>query len=535
MSDNNFDTIVVGGGIAGLTAAVYQARAGRKVLLIEKNEKCGGLVNTFERDGFWFDAGVRALLDAGIILTMLKDLEIELETVKSHVSLGIGKDIIHIDTIESLKTYAALLKKHFPEDGADIDALIRVIRRIMKHMDVLYGIENPVFKDLKKDLPFIFKKILPWFPRFIFTVGKINRMKTPVEEYLKGIISNPALRDVIAQHFFKNTPAFFALSYFSLYLDYFFPKGGVGKLSEALTQKYSSLGGVVKTGTRITSVDPGARFVLDDQGTRYSYRHMIWAADLKRLYAMVDLNNLPSDQSVKIEETKANLLKHRGGDSIFTLFLQVDLAPQRFGEIAHGHFFYTPSTEGLGEIHRRELDALLERFQEVSKSEILEWTDRYMRFNTFEISVPALKDPTMAPEGKTGVIISLLAEYDLFKKVQEAGWLDDFTKAFETQMIRVINDSVYPFLKEGILAQFSFSPLSIEQRVASSEGGITGWAFTESMPVIDKIQIADRSVNTPIPHVYQAGQWVYSPGGVPMSILTGKLASDKVLKNRLNN
>ena len=83
-------------------------------------------------------------------------------------------------------------------------------------MDVLYGIENPAFKDLKRDRSFIFKKLLPWLPKFIFTVGKINRMNMPVEEYLAGVIQNDALRDIISQHFFKNTPTFFALSYFSL-------------------------------------------------------------------------------------------------------------------------------------------------------------------------------------------------------------------------------------------------------------------------------------------------------------------------------
>jgi hypothetical protein len=52
------------------------------------------------------------------------------------------------------------------------------------------------------------------------------------------------------------------------------------------------------------------------------------------------------------------------------------------------------------------------------------------------------------------------------------------------------------------------------------------------MPVINKIQIADKSVFTPLPSVYQAGQWAYSPAGVPMSILTGKLAADRVIKSK---
>jgi hypothetical protein len=40
-----------------------------------------------------------------------------------------------------------------------------------------------------------------------------------------------------------------------------------------------------------------------------------------------------------------------------------------------------------------------------------------------------------------------------------------------------------------------------------------------------------RSVLTPIPDTYQAGQWTYSPSGLPISILTGKLAADRILKD----
>ena len=85
-------------------------------------------------------------------------------------------------------------------------------------------------------------------------------------------------------------------------------------------------------------------------------------------------------------------------------------------------------------------------------------------------------------------------------------------------------------LKTKIIHRFSFSPLSYANRIASSEGAIVGWEFTDDMPVINKIQIADRSVKTPFPNIFQAGQWAYSPAGVPMSILTGKIATNKVLK-----
>ena len=54
------------------------------------------------------------------------------------------------------------------------------------------------------------------------------RLSQPVAEYLAKFTTNKALVDVIAQHFFQDTPTFFALSYFSLYLDYCYPKGGTG-------------------------------------------------------------------------------------------------------------------------------------------------------------------------------------------------------------------------------------------------------------------------------------------------------------------
>jgi phytoene dehydrogenase-like protein len=530
MPENTYNTIIVGGGIAGLTSAAYLSRAGQKVLLIEKNRECGGLVNSFTRDGFHFDAGVRALEDAGIILPMLKDLGIELEFVKSPVSLGIENKILHIENSDSLIKYREFLAKLYPESRGEIDEVIRKIRKIMKHMDVLYGIENPVFKDLKRDRDFIFKKLLPWLPKFIFTVGKINRLNMPVEEYLGTIVRNPSLRDIISQHFFKNTPAFFAMSYFSLYLDYFYPKGGVGKLPEALKNKITECGGEIKIETKITEILADKCLVRDQNNITYKYDNLIWAADLKTLYNITETKGFLPKIKTKFEDTKNTMLKNRGGDSVFSLFLGIDEPLESFRKIAHGHFFYTPSKMGLGETHREELSSLLSNFEKVEKEQILTWLDKFTRLNTYEISIPGLKDPELVPPGKTGIIISFLAEYDLFSKIQEAGWLNEFIPELENRVLSVISGSVYPMLKDKIIARFSFTPLSIENRVGSSEGAITGWAFQRSMPVVNKIQFSNRSVLTPVPSIYQAGQWAYSPAGVPMSILTGKLASDQVLK-----
>jgi all-trans-retinol 13,14-reductase len=530
MTERKYHSIIVGGGIAGLTCAAYLAKQGNRVLLIEKNRECGGLVSSFFHNGFQFDAGIRALENAGIIFPMLNELGIKLNVVKSPVSVGVENEILNIEDIKSLTEYRNLLKRLYPESEVEIEQIIKIIRQVMKHMDVLYGIENPNFKDLSRDRNYLFRELLPWLPKFLFTIIKINRMNFPVEPFLEKIIKNPALRDILSQHFFRNTPAFFALSYFSLYLDYFYPRGGIGKLAESVEKKLLEWGGEVMRETIIERVMALEKKVTDQNNVDYIYQNLVWAADLKTFYRITCAEGLSGRIRTKFEKVKSHLLEKRGGDSVFTLFVEVDEPVENFKRIANGHFFYTPSKKGLGETRWGEIDRILNTPGGPDRSRILSWLDKFLTLNTYEISIPVLKDPDLAPEGKTGLIISILADYDLFKTIADGGWYKEFVTEMEERIIKIFADSVYPMLKDKVIARFSFSPLSYENRVGTSEAAITGWSFREPVPVINKIIAANQAVVTPIPSIYQAGQWTYSPAGVPMSILTGKLAARKILK-----
>jgi phytoene dehydrogenase-like protein len=523
-----YDSIVVGGGMAGLTCAAYLAREGRSVMLFEKNRECGGLVNTFSHNGFCFDAGIRALENAGIILPMLKELGIEMEVVKSPVTVGVGKEILNIRDIKSLDDYSDMLKRLYPGNESEINKIIGVIRKVMKHMDVLYGVENPNFRDISGDRAYLFGELLPWLPKFLLTMARINKMNVPVEPYLERIVKNPSLRDIISQHFFRNTPAFFALSYFSLYLDYFYPKGGVGKLAEAVEQKFLESGGEIKRETIIGSVNAFEKKVTDQNNIDYHYKNLVWAADLKTFYRITNTRELPGKISSNFEKVKSRITSKRGGDSVFTLFVEVDEPPDSFRKIANGHFFYTPSLQGLGEIRWRKTDKLLAK-DGADRSAILNWLDAFLTLNTYEISVPSLKDPNLSPEGKTGLIISVLADWDLFKAAEIEGWHRELVVETEERIIKILSESIYPMLSNKLINRFSFSPVDYQKRVATSEGAITGWSFREPVPVINKILAAGKAVVTPIPSIFQAGQWTYSPAGVPMSILTGRLAARRIL------
>lgn len=70
------DTVIIGAGLAGLTAAAYLARAGQQVLICERQEHAGGRAVTEEDAGFRFNLGPRALFAHGPAVQVLHELEI---------------------------------------------------------------------------------------------------------------------------------------------------------------------------------------------------------------------------------------------------------------------------------------------------------------------------------------------------------------------------------------------------------------------------------------------------------------------------
>lgn len=81
---------IIGGGLAGLTAAVYLGKAGYSVTLFEKSKILGGRAGTTEKDGILFNMGAHALYQGGPSTAILKELEIKLSGHRPVFEKSIG-------------------------------------------------------------------------------------------------------------------------------------------------------------------------------------------------------------------------------------------------------------------------------------------------------------------------------------------------------------------------------------------------------------------------------------------------------------
>jgi glycine/D-amino acid oxidase-like deaminating enzyme len=82
------DVIIVGGGLAGLTAAAILARAGKTVALLEKATALGGRARTQNQDGFLFNLGAHALYKGGIAAQTYQELNLSLSGGQPDVGSG---------------------------------------------------------------------------------------------------------------------------------------------------------------------------------------------------------------------------------------------------------------------------------------------------------------------------------------------------------------------------------------------------------------------------------------------------------------
>ncbi len=507
---SSYDMVVVGGGIAGLTAAAFGVKSGKSVLLCEKEHEVGGLASGFWQDDFYFDVGIRALENAGTLLPMLKTLGITSELKKSEVRIRIAKQSVLISSQCGVENYRKMLVSLFPQEKQSIDNIIEIINSISYDMKVLYGVENPLFSPFWGNPIRLLQSILPWIGSYLKTVYRINKSRISVRKKLLALTENQSLVDMVIQHFFTDSPAFFSLGYFYLYRDYYYPTESILGLVKSIKSYIENGGGKVCVNTNVSAVDADTKTITTSCNKNIRYENLVWSCSEKAF-------NTAINSGVEYNKTQ------RGSDSILNLYIAAKLTPQLIERLCGSHMFYTYITDGLSSLKYPDVNA--------DEAELFSYVKDYLRLTTYEISCPTVHNNTLAPHGYCTLTVGTLFSYDLTKNIREKGLYDKFISLCTSEIIRLLEAELILGLKRTVVFSRCATPLTIEKNTGNDDGAITGWSHSANpISAVTNFTAISKSINTKYNNIYRAGMWSFSPAGLPVSIITGRLAADKACR-----
>ncbi len=505
-----YDIVVVGGGIAGLTAAAFGVKQNQKVLLCEKQAEIGGLVSGFWHDGFYFDAGIRALENAGTLLPMLRELNIKAELKKSDVRIRIADQTVLISSQNGLDEYQKMLNTLFPCEENNINKIVDIINKTVDEMNVLYGVENPLFSPLWGQPLKLMCSMMPWIGGYLKTVFRINQAKISVRKKLMTITDSHSLIDMIIQHFFTDSPTFFALGYFYLYKDYYYPEESILGIVKSLKRYIEHGNGRVMFNTSVSKIDKDQKIITDTTGKTIKYKKLIWCCSEKLFHKAIDSH-------INFNNTQ------RGSDSILNIYIATKTTSGLMQQLTGSHMFYTKLTDGLSSLGTANNLS--------DEEELFTYVKNYLKLTTYEISCPTVHNNTLAPQGHCTLTVGTIFSYDLTKQIKNQGLYDKFIELCTNEIINLLNEELIPGLKSSVVFTRCATPITIEKTTGNDDGAITGWSHTckPTMAVTEFMGIA-KSIKTGYPDIYRAGMWSFSPAGLPVSIITGRLAADKACR-----
>lgn len=500
--DPEYDVIVIGAGIGGLTCAAALVKGCRKVLVCEQHSQPGGYVTSFERKGFAFDGGTQSLSWSCWIFPILKDLGILDKTKLVKISYQIVTSDVDLK-LESIQTIVSELKRMFPEDSNGIETYFRIISEFIVDLTKI----APAFMDVAIPLR-RWKKILFYLKlpicHFRFLVKMIKYSKTTAKDLVDSYITNEKLKFLLSS---RSSIITEAMNWHWFIEDNWWPVGGMQKLANLFAEMIKEGDGIISLGTKVEKIlieNRRAVGVKLENGNEIRSRFVVSNVDYKQTFTkLVGSIHLEKDFIKRVEKAKVS-------NSVLSVYLGVDV-----------------NKEALKKIRAQHVICYLAYERKSIKD-----PDFYKYCSDFWICIPSLVDDSLAPKGKSVIIIQASASYDYMDKWQTEN--RKRTKAYKELKQKVANEliataeKIIPELSKHIDVIEVATPLTMERYTLNTNGATTGWGegFHKGF--------FGGSIRTPIKNLYVVGHWSFNIGGVAPAMLAGKKAAEDILE-KYNN
>jgi phytoene dehydrogenase-like protein len=520
----SYDAVVIGGGHNGLVNAAYLAKAGKKVLVLERRGVLGGAAVTEEIvPGFLFSecSYVVSLLRPEIIRELdLPRFGLEILPLDGTFSPMPSGDYLwrvndHAKTQREIRRHSRLDAEAYDEFSKMMTPMCRFVKPLLSMIPPDPTTLNP--KDLKQ-LHFLLQRFRSLSSDERYTLVQLMTMSAAdfLDQWFEtdvlkatmsasGIIGtflgirSPGTAYVLLHHYMGEIDGAFR--------SWGFSRGGTGAISNAIGAAARELGVEIRTKAAVEKI-------LVKDGRTYGVA-------------------LKSGEEILCNVVSSSVDPHL----TFEVFMEPKDLPSEFVESVRRYKFRGSS----GKVNMA-LDAL-PNFKAlpgagahlrgaISISPGMEYMERayddakyghYSRRPYIDMVIPSLTDPSVAPPGKH--VLSCFVQYAPYK-LAEGTW-DDQREAFGDNVVNTIAQHA-PNIKDILIEKQVLTPLDLEREFGLTQGNIfQGELSLEQLFFLRPVP-GWAYYRTPIHNLYMCGSATHPGGGIMGA--NGRIASQVILK-----
>ncbi|MDX6403183.1 MAG: hypothetical protein QOH70_638 [Blastocatellia bacterium] len=526
MMNQKYDVIVIGGGHNGLVNAAYLARAGKRVLVLERRHVLGGAAVTEEVfPGFKFSvcSYVVSLLRPEII----RELDLPRHGLEILPLDGTFTPMPNGDHLWRVNDHAKTRREIARHSKLDAEAYDEYGKAMIDMAHFVKPIMNMTPPDPASLNPKGLLDLLTMGRRFqkLSADDKYNQvqlMTMSAVDFLDQWFETDVLKATMAASGIIGTflgvrspgTAYVLLHHYMGEIDGAFrswglARGGTGSISNAIGDAAREFGAEIRTEAPIAKIilqNGQAKGVVLENGDEI-YADVISSSVDPRLtfMKMVGEEHLPADF---VDDIKR--YKFRGSSGKVNMAL--DGLPDfkcmpGAGPHLRGAVSISPSVE------------YMERAYDDAKY------GRYSRRPYIDIVIPSLTDPSIAPPGKH--VMSCFVQYAPYN-LKEGTW-DEQREAFGDTVIDTIAEHA-PNIRDIILHRQVLTPLDIERDFGLSEGNIFQGELTLEQLFFLRPAPGWAQYRSPIRNLYMCGSATHPGGGIMGA--SGRNAATEILKDQ---
>jgi phytoene dehydrogenase-like protein len=523
---SKYDAIIIGGGHNGLVCAAYLAKAGKKVLVLEKRHVLGGAAVTEE-----INPGYKYSVCSYVVSLFRPSIMRELELAKH------GMEIIPLENsfspgvdgpglcrwVEGAKSRAEVAKfskkdaENMQEFGMQMSQMAKFVKNIIDSPAPDPTSFNPKelmelmrlgkhFKDAGGDFLHLHQKLLTMSAAdFLDMFFESDVLKAPMS--VSGIIGtflgvrSPGTAYVLLHHYMGEIDGAFR--------SWGFSKGGTGQISIACANSARSFGAEIRTDVGVEKViikNGKAVGVALENGDEINAKIVISNCDPRRtFFKLVGEENLDDEF---VDQIKRYKMRGSSGKVNFS----VDKLPEFHGRKGHdylrGDVSFSPSIDYLEKAYDEA------KYGDFSKRPYI------------NMVIPTIVDPSLAPAGKH--IVSCFVQYAPYKIKEGPEFWPQKREAFGDTVVDTIEEFA-PGFKDTVTHRQVLTPWDLEQDFGLTEGNIFHGELSLEQLLFQRPAAGWSRYKTPVKDLWMCGSGTH-PGGGLMGA-PGQLSAQTILKS----